>query len=795
MTRLSPKEVDRLLSESPRETIYMVGAGGIGMSALGHLLIDLGFSVAGSDLQINDEVRKLQARGATIHCGHSAEQMERSQPVVLVYSSAVLMENPELEAGRRLEIPSIRRATLLAGLVRRQHGVCVAGMHGKTTTAAMLAYALKEMGFEPSFAIGGSVPQLGGNARFSRNEWVSLMGDDGSAAELPMDDTFFVVEADESDGTLLQFEPEHSLILNVDEEHLDYFESFDAISAEFEAFGAQTSGTVFYCADDPNLVKMFGTREQAVSYGFNPLADYCIELIKDKRRQGVFEVWRGDDRLGEFSTRLLGAKNVSNAGGVIAFLSENHFGAEDIACAISNFKGAQRRQQLLFQGNDIRVYEDYAHHPLEISATIEAFRELDPKRLIVAFQPHRYTRTRHLLGDFGTCFRGADTVFLTEVYAASEEPIPGVNGEVVAAAVRSNGQATIYEKELDGLVRRIHDLLQPGDVVIFLGAGDISRAARQVAGQMRFDMSANNHEMRVACLRERLTTESLVKVNEPLAKKTTMRVGGVADIYVEPATEADLAELLKFCTEEELPIMPLGKGSNLVIRDGGIRGVVVSFNHPNYSSIKADGLTMRCGAGVKLKDVAIAARENGIAGLEFMEGIPGCVGGGLRMNAGAMGRETFECVESIRVMDRDGKVHDLKREDIEVKYRSCPLLKDAFALSVVLRGEAGETATIAGRMKEFSEKRWASQPKNSSAGCMFKNLDFIPAGKLIDELGLKGMSVGGAQISSVHGNFMVNAKGEATARDVIDLIGIAKRRALEERGIELRTEVQIVGED
>ncbi len=601
MKRLSPAQVDRLLTDSPRETVYLVGAGGIGMSAVGHLLIDLGYLVAGSDLEINDEVRKLQARGAIIHIGHGAEQMEWSRPVVLIYSSAIRMDNPELEAARRLEIPIIRRATLLAGLVRRQHGVCVAGMHGKTTTAAMLAYALKEMAFEPSYAIGGSVPQLSGNARYSKHEWVSLIGGDGPAAELPADDTFFVVEADESDGTLLQFEPQHSLILNVDEEHLDYYESFDAISAEFAAFGEQTSGKVFYCADDPNLVNMFARREESVSYGFNPLADYRLELLKEKRSERVFEVWKADDCLGEFSTRLLGEKNVSNAGGVIAFLSENHFAAEDIARAIANFKGAQRRQQLLFQGGDILVYEDYAHHPLEISATIEAFRELNPKRLIVAFQPHRYTRTRHLLGDFATCFRGADTLFLTEVYAASEAPIPGVNGEVVAAAVRSNGQAVIYEKDLDGLVKRIGDTVRPGDVVLFLGAGDISRGARQVAGQLRNDMSANNNERQAVRLRERLTTESSVKVNEPLAKKTTMRVGGMADIYVEPATEADLAEVLRFCQEEELPIMPLGKGSNLLIRDGGVRGVVVSFNHPNHFAIKVEGMELRCGAGSRTR--------------------------------------------------------------------------------------------------------------------------------------------------------------------------------------------------
>ena len=794
MNRLTPEQVDHLLGDTSRETVYLVGAGGIGMSALGHLLLDLGYLVAGSDLEINEEVRKLQSRGAIIHIGHSAEQMEWARPIVVAYSSAILTTNPELEAARRLEIPIVRRATLLAGLVHRQNAVCVAGMHGKTTTAAMLAFALKEMAFEPSFAIGGNVPQLAGNAHYSKQEWVSLIEGEGPANELPEDDTFFVVEADESDGTLLQFHPRHSLVLNVDEEHLDYYESFDAISAEFEAFGKQTSGTVFYCADDPNLVEMFAKREDSVSYGFNPIANYRLELLTDRRGERVFEVWKQDQRLGEFSTRLLGEKNISNAGGVIAFLSENHFAPDAIAAALEKFSGANRRQQLLFSGDGMEVYEDYAHHPLEISATIEAFRELRPQRLIVAFQPHRFTRTHQLLGDFATCFKGADQLFITDVYAASETPIPGVNGEVLAAAVRSHGEPAVYVKELHDLVARIRQVLQPGDVALFLGAGDISKAAQQVARDMRIEMNASNNEKRAETLRERLSVESLIRLNEPLAKRTTMRVGGVADIYVEPATEADLSELLRFCAEEDLPIMPLGRGSNLLIRDGGIRGVVVAFNHPSFFQVEVDGMEMRCGAGARLKDVAIAARDNGIAGLEFLEGIPGCIGGALRMNAGAMGTETFDRVKSFRFMDAEGKVHEMSREAADVKYRSCPTLVGAYALSAVLCGEPGAPETIGARMKEFSERRWATQPKSSSAGCMFKNPEFMPAGKLVDELGLKGTCVGGAQISDVHGNFMVN-KGQATASDVIELIEIAKQKALDERGIQLHVEVQIVGED
>ena len=794
MSRLTPQDVDELLRGESRETIYLVGAGGIGMSALGHLLLDLGYLVAGSDLAINDEIRKLQARGAVMHIGHSAEQMEWARPILVAYSSAILTTNPELEAANRLEIPVVRRATLLAALMRRQHGVCVAGMHGKTTTTAMLAHALKQLALQPSYAIGGGVPQLGGNAHFAKQEWVSLIDGQKGGADLAPDDTFFVAEADESDGTLLQFEPRDSIILNIDEEHLDYYESFDAISAEFQAFASQTSDRVFYCADDPNLVKLFAGRANTVSYGFNPAADYRLESLRDGRSERAFTVSHGDRLLGEFATRLLGEKNVSNAGAVVAFLSENQFAPGAIADAIRVFGGAQRRQQLLFEGDDVRIYEDYAHHPLEIAATIEAFRELRPRRLLVAFQPHRFSRTRQLLGEFATCFAGADQLWITEVYAASEAPIPGVNGEVLVAAVRAQGHAAEFVADTSDLAARIRRSVQPGDVVLFLGAGDISRTARRVADDFRFDMNASNNESRAECLRLRLSGGTEVRLNEPLAPRTTMRVGGVADIFVVPATEEDLAETVRFSQDAALPILLLGRGSNLLVRDGGVRGVTICLNAPFFRAVEVVGTELRCGAGARLKEVAIAARDAGLSGLEFLEGIPGSLGGGLRMNAGAMGGEMFDRVVSLRFMDADGKVHELQRDAIEVAYRSCGLLQNAFALGAVLRGESSTREAVAARMKEFTERRWGTQPKASSAGCMFKNPGVTPAGKLVDELGLKGTRVGGAEISDVHGNFMVNS-GQATARDVLELIEIVKRRAREERGIELRVEVRVVGED
>ncbi len=296
-----------------------------------------------------------------------------------------------------------------------------------------------------------------------------------------------------------------------------------------------------------------------------------------------------------------------------------------------------------------------------------------------------------------------------------------------------------------------------------------------------------------AALAQRVSRETVIRLNEPLAQRTTLRVGGLAEYYVEPASEEDLAAVLKLSAERRLSIFVLGRGSNLLVRDGGIRGVVICLAHPRFSRIEPAGEELRCGAGAKLKAVAAEAKRNGIAGLEFLEGIPGSVGGALRMNAGAMGGAMFDVVTSVRWMDYSGQILERTRADLEVKYRGCPTLAGQVALQAVLHGRRGEREEIQRRMTEFSQKRWATQPAAPSAGCMFKNPASIPAGKLIDELGLKGTRVGGAMVSLEHGNFLIN-DGTATARQVLELIELVRSRVRAERGIELEPEVEVVGE-
>ena len=294
-------------------------------------------------------------------------------------------------------------------------------------------------------------------------------------------------------------------------------------------------------------------------------------------------------------------------------------------------------------------------------------------------------------------------------------------------------------------------------------------------------------------LAQRVSPQTLIRRDEPLARRTTLRVGGPADLYVEPASEADLAEVLRFCAERGLGFLVLGRGSNLLVRDGGFRGVVLSLAQPQFSRIEISGERIRCGAGARLKAVAVEAKHHSLTGLEFLEGIPGSVGGALRMNAGAMGGAMFDVVESVRLMDSQGQVLERTGPELAAGYRCCSALKTHLALAAVLCGRPGARAQIEQRMNAFSQKRWGSQPAAPSAGCMFKNPASIPAGKLIEELGLKGTRVGGASVSTEHGNFIVN-NGAATAQDVLELVELIRHRARAERGIELETEVELVGE-
>jgi UDP-N-acetylmuramate--alanine ligase len=744
--------------------VHLIGVAGSGMSGIAGLLLALGHHVSGSDKAVTVETARLQSLGLKFHQGHDASNVAEAD--LVIFSSAIRPGNPEYDEALKSGRNVVRRADALAAIMHCKKGIVVCGMHGKTTTSSMFAHVLRVGGLHPSHYVGAEIPILGTNAHWD------------PAGDL------FVAEGDESDGTLALYHPDHAIVLNIEEEHLDYYENLAAIDAVYRQLCSQTRGKIVYCADDEGAVRVCASLPGAISYGESHAALYRYDDLHAKDFQSSFRVMRGTEPLGALTLNVPGRHNVGNALAVIALATELGVPFPKIAEALGVFRGARRRFEIKHRSERYMIVDDYGHHPSEIRATLATARNTGRKRVLCMFQPHRYTRTLKLKEEFGRSFHDADLVVVADVYPASEPPIPGVSGQTIADEAKREGHdAVLFEPDRKKIALEIGRRLEPGDCVISLGAGNIHEIGNILAKD-------------VALLDEiqGIMGSGVAKLYEPMAKHTTMRIGGPAQFWVEPETEEGFARLVQFANEHRLPLMVVGRGSNLLVRDGGIRGIVAHLSRGEFKKIEIRDGQIIAGVGVKQKELAYAARDAQIGGFEWLEGIPGEIGGALRMNAGAMGGETFRQVVSVRYVDMSGGFHMETPDQLDVHYRHCGKLDNNFAISATFVGFPSTSDEIERKLAESMQKRRTSQPKESSAGCIFKNPEACPAGKLIDELGLKGTRVGGVKVSEVHGNFIVNDE-HGSAADVVSLIEQIKRIALEKRGLNLRTEVQIIGEE
>ena len=872
-----------LLHTGPRN-IHLIGVAGSGMSGLAGLLLALGHRISGSDKVTTNETDRLSGQGLVLNIPHRSGEVGHAE--LVVYSSAIRPGNVAFDEAKAAGKPMALRAEVLAAVMLGKKGIIVSGMHGKTTTSAMAAHVLREAGLNPSHYVGAEVPILGTNARWSSE------GD------------YFVAEGDESDGTLVNYTPEHTLVLNIEPEHLDFYKTSEAIDLVFQRLINQTKGLLFYWADDLGAARLCANHPRAVAVGTDEGCDYRYVSLKKEKEGSSFEVVAKNRTLGRLFLSIPGTHNVNNAMLVIALALELGVSFEKIVAALNHFRGAKRRFELKYQnlpskstddannsvapaslaltgcltavdpaaatphvcnytlsrcapstscssstsatfktdspGSGIRVFDDYGHHPTEIAATLSTAHALlhdvpdtvSPGRLLVMFQPHRYSRTAAFQREFGTALLAGDTVFVTDIYPANEQPLPGVTGETIVDAARSQGHPSIFfEPHLEGLRYKLGAMMKSGDLILSLGAGNIHEEATRLVEDLK--------------TRDRLLAamgRGSIQLYELLSRHTTMRVGGPAQFWAEPETEEGFAQLVKKCFEEKIPLMVMGRGSNLIVRDGGIPGVVVHLARGCFAESQVTGQCITAGVGVKLKQLSSLARQSGLAGFEWMEGIPGNLGGGLRMNAGAMGKQTFEQVVKINYVDQEGTPRTATPQELEIFYRDVPFLKTNYVLSATLQGNPGAVEEIDRLMQTSWHHRRETQPIAASAGCIFKNpsfnsteianngvapvrasssmgytlsrcapstpcssstsasskMDFtnpqptLSAGRLIEELGLKNCSVGKARVSEIHGNFIVN-DGGATTADVLGLIEKIKNAALQERGIKLETEVQIVG--
>jgi UDP-N-acetylmuramate--L-alanine ligase/UDP-N-acetylenolpyruvoylglucosamine reductase len=756
----------RLMDPSPPLRVHLIGVAGSGMSGLALLLMGMGHRVSGSDRVTTAETERMQREGLMFSSPHTAEAVKDAD--LVVYSSAIRPENPSYAAASAAGIPLLRRAECLAAILHTRKGVLVSGTHGKTTTSSMTAHVLREAGLRPSHYVGAEIPILGSNAKWSQ------------------DGEYMVAEGDESDGTLAIYRPEHAVILNIEAEHLDFYRDLDHIREVFTKMADQTHGSLVYCAEDSVARELCGKRSNTISYGWAD-ADFTASDVRDLRGSSAFTVTKRDKVLGDIELGIPGRHNVLNALAAIALADACGAEFSLVARALAAFAGAKRRFETRYLSANFRIVDDYGHHPSELAATLQTARSLNPKRLVVLFQPHRYTRTQALADDFGKVLQAADLVFISDVYAASETPIPGVSGQTLVDAMARHGKVPgKFLPRLDKAHHVVGNALQPGDLLITLGAGNVHEADTRIARDLK-----TLEEIKALAPSGGIDG----KLYEPMGRHTTLLVGGPAQFWLEPHDFESMAAMVAYCRERGIPVRVVGRGSNLLVRDGGIRGAVIHPSGGAFSevSVGANG-EITAGAGVRLKKLASVAAAAGIGGFEWMEGIPGNVGGALRMNAGAMGIETFDQVRRVTFLDEDGTTRTRERDEVIAHYRNVPELRRNFALQAVFFGEPDTPENIQSRWDESRGKRKSSQPVMASAGCTFKNPQEMPAGKLIDTLGLKGSHRGKAAVSDVHGNFIVN-QGGATASDLLQLIDSIRSTARNERGIELETEVKIIGDD
>jgi len=455
--------------------IHFVGIGGAGMSGIAEVLLTLGYRITGSDQAASETTKRLEARGGTIFIGHAASNIAGAE--VVVVSSAVRRDNVEVVEARRQQIPVIPRAEMLAELMRLKYGVAIAGSHGKTTTTSMVATLLAAGGLDPTAVIGGKLNSFASHAKLGQGE-------------------FLVAEADESDGSFLRLSPTIVVVTNIDREHLDYYRTMEELKAAFLTFINKVPfyGLSIVCLDHPVIQELLPAVERRhITYGIAAQADVTAHEIELKGFRSTFKVTvtngsRGQSHrsLGGFELTVPGLHNVSNALAAIAVGLELELPVETIRQALREFSGVERRFQLVGEAAGVMVVDDYGHHPAEIKATLAAAKNGWPRRRIVLFQPHRYTRTRDLMDEFATAFYDADLLVLTDIYPAGEPPIEGITAERLAATLREHGHKhVLYQPDRGGMAESVFPLLRDGDLVLTLGAGDIWKVGRGLLERLR----------------------------------------------------------------------------------------------------------------------------------------------------------------------------------------------------------------------------------------------------------------------------------------------------------------------
>ncbi len=758
------------------QSVFIAGITGMGNAPLAIYLAQAGWRVCGWDDRPSPRVAAmLEAHGIDARQPRLPDGLD-----LFTHSSAVRDEHPLRREAREAGVASLRRGELLAQLSRKHRLLAVVGSHGKTTTAALLIHFLEAAGLDFSYVLGGL-----------------FQGKDRPPARYSATAEWLVAEVDESDGTIDAFEPEVTLLVNLDWDHPDQYPSFEALEQAFAALFGRTRKAVLYPAEQASLGAL-AAQAGVAAHSFGPGGDYALWPRTDASGQAEL-----NGRFPAGSIQLPRHDPVFVQNATAALAATQHLVDTISPAPLTSFDGVHRRQELLIEADGLAVVTDYAHHPAEVRAVLQYARERFRGPLLAVFQPHRFSRTQQYAREFADVLAsGADRVFLLPVYAAGEPPLMLGTRQAIVEAWPGQGRSRLslplQVNELASQLR--HALLDTqGGTVLFVGAGDIDETARGfarelgVASVQSASVAVHPQDFAGRVIDAGLPPDCL-RVDEPLAARTTWRVGGPAAFYAEP-TDADAASLLlQTAAECALPVFVLGRGSNVLVPDRGFGGLVLRLAGSPWARchLREDG-RLEAGGGLRLKQLCAEAARLGLDGFGFLEGIPGTVGGALQMNAGAMGGWVFDRVSLVRLLTAEGNIEERPASDFSPRYRQCPELEGCVVLSAVFEpGPEAEADDLRRQMDTYAQKRRQRQPREASAGSTFRNPPGDFAGRLIEQAGLKGAAIGGAQVSEVHANFIINT-GNATAAEIVALMRFIRHRVLAETGILLEPEVVLVG--
>jgi UDP-N-acetylmuramate--L-alanine ligase/UDP-N-acetylenolpyruvoylglucosamine reductase len=756
----------------PAMHIHILGICGTFMGGLAALAREAGHRVTGCDAGVYPPMSdQLRALGIELIEGWGADQLAL-KPDLFVIGNVVSRGNALMEAILDAGAPYTSGPQWLAEhVLQGRHVLAVAGTHGKTTTTSFIAQMLAAAGREPGVCIGGEVRPLGG------------------CAGAGCGDTL-VVEADESDGTLALYAPDFAVVTNIEFDHMEHFASVEAFENVFRAFAARTRRAVIYCSDDPRARRVCRESPRAIAYGFGEAAD--VQAADAAFADGglAFTLVRGGQPLTRLTVPVPGRHNVLNALAAAVLGLELGLTPEQVRAALARVELPRRRFDRLADRDGVLVISDYAHHPTEVAALVRTARQVETRRTLAVFQPHRYTRTLALGAEFPAAFEGLDEVVLAPVYAASEKPMAGGSVWDLYAHFRAQGRGPVaVASSLPNAWAHLRRRLCAGDRLLVIGAGDVET----VAFRARDELAANGlarldpqvgWQAELAGLGLRATA---IHADAPLGPRTTFGVGGTADLLLEVGDEPDLAAVLAWASRANVPFGVLGGGSNVLVSDLGVRGTVARLTGPAFRACAArDGL-VQAGGATPLARLCEVAREAGLAGFEFLHGIPGTVGGAIAGNAGAWGQDIGSRVAWVRVRRPDGSESRLDRGALGFGYRSCAGLGGGVIVEAAFEGRPAAAAAIAAAEGAIAERRawWRGL---RCAGSVFRNPPGDFAGRLLEAAGLKGRRVGGARILERHANVIAVEEG-AQAADVQALLAHAAEAVQRTAGVTLQPEL------